>query len=63
MRITTMFIGLYTITVFAFWIETGSIVHGLAWGAITTSLKTAWTHVHHKLWSVIDGRRCEEVSG
>ncbi len=48
MRSITLFVGMYGITVGLFWVESGSLSTGLAFGILSASLKTAWANVHHR---------------
>ena len=46
MRGLTLFAGMYGITVTMFYIQSGSIVTGLTFGAMSAALKTVWAKVH-----------------
>ena len=50
MRGLTLFGGMYAITVTMFYIQSGSILTGLTFGAVSAGLKTVWAKVHPMLY-------------
>jgi hypothetical protein len=49
-RATSLWLGMYVITVSLFWYESGELQTGLVFGAISATLKSIWS-VAHKYFS------------
>lgn len=50
MRSFVLWLGMYCITVTLFWLESGSVATGAAFGLVSASLKTIWSISLNRLW-------------
>ena len=53
-RITSLFLGMYGVTLTLFWLKTGSLVTGFWMGIIAASAKTFIANLNDRLWTRIE---------